>query len=220
MKIETWKLDRIRPYANNPRLNDDAVDAVAASERGDEAWVSIPDYEGLYEVSSHGRVRRSSRSRMSPAGHILKPRLTWDGYLAYSLCKHRRYWHVKAHRLVALAFFGPPPFPKAHVAHCDGNRLNNHVGNLRWATGRENEADKKRHGTARGAPPGEMHPQARLTSARVAEMRRLAASGMPITAIAAHVGIAKLTAYDAIVGITWRTLTEPPPLPRRRRIES
>ncbi|MCR4411290.1 MAG: ParB N-terminal domain-containing protein, partial [Thermoguttaceae bacterium] len=33
MKIETWKLDRIRPYANNPRLNDDAVDAVAASIR-------------------------------------------------------------------------------------------------------------------------------------------------------------------------------------------
>ncbi|MFN7795159.1 MAG: hypothetical protein ACK5Q3_06290, partial [Planctomycetota bacterium] len=27
MKIELWSLDRIRPYPNNPRINDDAVDA-------------------------------------------------------------------------------------------------------------------------------------------------------------------------------------------------
>ena len=33
MKIEQWSLSRIKPYENNPRLNDDAVDAVAASLR-------------------------------------------------------------------------------------------------------------------------------------------------------------------------------------------
>src|SRR5918997_873869 len=33
MKIEQWPLSRIKPYENNPRLNDDAVDAVAASIR-------------------------------------------------------------------------------------------------------------------------------------------------------------------------------------------
>lgn len=33
MKIEAWTLDRVRPYENNPRLNDDAVDAVATSIR-------------------------------------------------------------------------------------------------------------------------------------------------------------------------------------------
>ncbi len=33
MKIEQWPLARIKPYENNPRLNDDAVDAVAASLR-------------------------------------------------------------------------------------------------------------------------------------------------------------------------------------------
>src|SRR4051794_17511465 len=31
MKIEMWPIDRVRPYENNPRLNDDAVAAVAAS---------------------------------------------------------------------------------------------------------------------------------------------------------------------------------------------
>lgn len=33
MKIESWPIARVQPYPNNPRLNDDAVDAVAASLR-------------------------------------------------------------------------------------------------------------------------------------------------------------------------------------------
>src|SRR5918995_7078766 len=33
MKIEQWKLSDVKPYENNPRINDDAVDAVAASIR-------------------------------------------------------------------------------------------------------------------------------------------------------------------------------------------
>lgn len=33
MKIERWKLDRVKPYEKNPRINDAAVDAVAESIR-------------------------------------------------------------------------------------------------------------------------------------------------------------------------------------------
>ena len=33
MKIEMWPIDRVKPYESNPRDNDDAVDAVAASIR-------------------------------------------------------------------------------------------------------------------------------------------------------------------------------------------
>src|SRR5262245_3902652 len=33
MQIEMWEISRVRPYENNPRLNDDAVGAVAASLR-------------------------------------------------------------------------------------------------------------------------------------------------------------------------------------------
>ena len=33
MKIELWKTSAVKPYPNNPRLNDDAVDAVVASIR-------------------------------------------------------------------------------------------------------------------------------------------------------------------------------------------
>src|SRR5262245_5976660 len=33
MKVELWLISRVKPYDKNPRLNDDAVDAVAASIR-------------------------------------------------------------------------------------------------------------------------------------------------------------------------------------------
>ncbi len=216
MKVEHRKLSEIKPYPGNPRQND-AAETVTVSPWMDEQWAPVPGYEGLYDVSSYGRVRRSSKSRMAPAGHLLKPRITWDGYLKYGLSKHCRYWHVKAHRLVALAFLEPPPFPGAHVAHFDGNKRNNHVSNLRWATPKENEDDKRRHGRVRGAPPGESHPQAKLTEDLVKEMRHLAASGLRFKEIAGRLGVAPLTAYDAIFGITWKTVKEPPPVPRRRR---
>jgi hypothetical protein len=209
MQIELRDINSITPYEKNPRLNDDAVD---------EIWRAVPGYEGLYEVSSRGRVRRSNHSRAAPAGYVLKPRTTRDGYLVYYLSKHSRYWYARAHRLVALAFLGPPPFPKAHVAHSDGNRRNNQLCNLRWVTGKQNEADKKLHGTDRGAAPGEGHHMARLTKEQVSEMRRLAASGMPFKTVAAQMGIPKVTAYDAIVGTTWKSITEPPPVGRSRRI--
>ncbi|AXV72811.1 hypothetical protein CJO75_01120 [Ralstonia solanacearum] len=53
------------------------------------------------------------------------------------------------HRLVALTFLGPPPSRQHEVAHNDGNRANNIVTNLRWATHAENVADTFRHGTAK-----------------------------------------------------------------------
>lgn len=216
METEITTIDSVIPDGNLERH----VPIVAKVDNHREDWAPIPGYEGLYEVSSYGRVRRSSDSRMAPAGYLLKPRVTRHGYLRYNLSKHRRYWHVTAHRLVAIAFIGPPPFPRAHVAHFDGDKMNNHVSNLRWASHAENQADKKRHGRVRGAPPGEQHPMAKLTTDVVTEMRRLSSSGMSFKAVAKQFSVAYLTAYDAIVGNTWKTVDEPATLPRRKRIAS
>jgi hypothetical protein len=218
MLVEDRPIESIRPYPNNPRDNDAGVDAVAASLRGfDEEWRSVPGYEGLYEVSNLGRLRRASASRMAPAGYILKQPLTWDGYPKCALWKRQRCWHTKTHRVVALAFLGSPPFPNAHVAHYDGDKTNNRLPNLRWATCAENEADKRRHGRTRAAQPGERHHMAKLTDELVRAMRRAAAGGRSFTAVADEFGVPRVTAYSAIVGNTWQTVTDPPPVPRRRR---
>ena len=201
------------PYDQNPRINDNAVDAVAASHV--EKWMPVPSFKDIYEVSTTGQVRRSSPSRTHPPGFILKPQSTHDGYVKYSLRKDGRYFHRTGHRLVALAFLGSPPFPNAQVAHNDGNRQNNCLSNLRWATPSENEADKKRHGTDRGAYPGERHHNAKLNASLVARMRRDVIAGMTKSHVARKYGVPNLTAYDAIVGKTWKTVTDPKPLNTR-----
>ncbi len=37
LQIEMWTLDRIRPYENNPRNNDDAVDALLLRSRSTDS---------------------------------------------------------------------------------------------------------------------------------------------------------------------------------------
>lgn len=95
---------------------------------------------GLYDVSDLGRVRRHQ-------GHELK----LDGSTAYGhlkirlLCNRVRKSHY-VHRLVMAAFVGPCPEGK-EVAHYNGIAWDNRLSNLRYATPKENHADKHRHGT-------------------------------------------------------------------------
>jgi hypothetical protein len=102
-----------------------------------EEWRDIPGIEG-YEVSSLGRVRTKPK--------ILKPYLNpSNGYLTIRL--GRRQFNGPIHRLVCLAFHGPPPQERMDVAHGDGRKLNNRAENLRWATRAENFKDAVAHGT-------------------------------------------------------------------------
>lgn len=61
MKIELWKITDVTPYPGNPRLNDDAVDAVAASLRefGFRQPIVV-DCEGVIVAATPATRRRSS----------------------------------------------------------------------------------------------------------------------------------------------------------------
>ena len=58
------------------------------------------------------------------------------------------------HKLVAFLFIGARPSAMHEVRHLDGDRTNNNVTNLAWGTRKENAADRKSHGTDRGAENG------------------------------------------------------------------
>ena len=100
-----------------------------------ELWAAVPGYEGLYEVSTEGRVRGAKRSGCT--GKPLKGRVDHGGYHVVTLTRACVSKHVRTHRLVALAFI-PNPEGKRTVNHIDGDKLNNCVDNLEWATHSEN----------------------------------------------------------------------------------
>lgn len=101
--------------------------------RDDEIWKDIPGYEGIYQVSTKGRVR----SFWKKEPHILKQTLTTTGYKKVELYKDKKRKTYKVHRLVALAFILNSE-NKPNINHKDGNPLNNTVENLEWCTQKEN----------------------------------------------------------------------------------
>ena len=111
----------------------------------EEIWKDIEGYEGLYQVSSEGRIKSLSRLTSNGrkiADRILTPYKNRDGYLQLKLYKDGKYINHKIHRLVANAFI-PNPENKPEVNHIDENKENNNVSNLEWVTRKENA----NHGT-------------------------------------------------------------------------
>lgn len=106
-----------------------------------EEWRAVPGYEH-YAVSTLGRVR-------SPRC-VLSPWRVGMGYRQVSLCRDARRKGFTIHRLVLLAFVGPPAEGQV-CRHLDGNPANNVLTNLAWGSLSENVMDQVRHGTHRGA---------------------------------------------------------------------
>lgn len=105
-----------------------------------EEWKSIPGYEGLYEVSSYGRVRSLEISYVRKDGRmyhkpeiILSPKNNGKGYFTVCLYKNKTHKYYLIHRLVALTFI-PNPDNLPCVNHKDEDKTNNRVDNLEWCT--------------------------------------------------------------------------------------
>jgi hypothetical protein len=75
-------------------------------------------------------------------GKILEVNISNKGYFSVCLYKNKKCKKLLIHRLVAIAFIENPD-DKIDVDHIDGNRKNNNVMNLRWATRSENNMNQK-----------------------------------------------------------------------------
>lgn len=112
-----------------------------------EQWIPLQGYEGKYEVSNYGRVRRlwsptTTRNRpIKSYGKIFEPHNANNGYMRTAYGMQREY----THRLVARHFV-PNPNNLPEVNHIDGNKRNNYYLNLEWCT----RLDNCRHASATG----------------------------------------------------------------------
>lgn len=123
-----------------------------------EEWRDIPGYEGLYQVSSLGRIKTTAhwQTYVNGGKHFYKERIRVPGvgptgYLSISLGSKGR--EAGVHRFVAEAFI-PKVLGKNDVNHIDGDKSNNRVENLEWVDRGENmrhcrEVLKKETGKAK-----------------------------------------------------------------------
>lgn len=136
-----------------------------------ERWRPVVGWEGLYEVSSEGRVRRG--------GRVMRGSVTHRGYRRVCLSGPVGRAYRPVHQLVLEAFSGPRP-EGCEASHVDGCKLNNRSDNLVWETSKENHARRPGHGTGGF---GEDNSFARLTARDVLEIRSRRKDGESFTSI-------------------------------------
>jgi hypothetical protein len=110
---------------------------------GVEEWLPVTDWEGIYEISCLGNLRRIARRsdarKPGPApNRILSPKINKHGYPRANLVwQNKAHWY-SVHTLVAQAFLGPEE-PHMTVNHKNGIKADNRALNLEWA-------DRRRQG--------------------------------------------------------------------------
>ena len=109
-------------------------------------------YEGLYKISTNGDILKQN-------GNVVLTHTSKNGYLIANLTKNKKVKTEYVHRLVALTFIQNELQLKT-VNHIDGNKLNNEISNLEWATHSENTKHAFRTGLQNNRHPKPNHRKA------------------------------------------------------------
>ena len=113
-----------------------------------EVWKDIPDYEGLYQVSNFGRVKRlKGRVRYGNGFRTVREKIIGGNkkYRQCGLSKNNIRTHYFSHVLVAMIFMGYTKTKGMVVDHIDNNPRNNHISNLQIITSRENSSKDRKN---------------------------------------------------------------------------
>lgn len=110
-----------------------------------EKWSPAIGFEGVYSVSTCGRVRRDAPQHGTTTGRILRPAVSKRRYLIVRLSVENVQTTRYVHDLVAQTFLGPKALGIV-VRHINGDELDNRIENLTYGTQSDNVADMVAHG--------------------------------------------------------------------------
>lgn len=154
-----------------------------------EIWKDVPDYEGIYQVSNFGRLKKLYREWMTGAGNRQKRhsdekivpshfsgQKNKGGYNHHWFIKNGIAKDIKIARLVGLLFVQNPE-NKPFINHIDGNKRNDHYLNLEWTTHAENDQHAYDIGLRVGMR-GSRNGASKLSESDVLGIRKLYNSGL------------------------------------------
>ena len=170
----------------------------------EEQWLPVISYEGWYDISDLGRVRRMRSGGGSFAGKILKPSVDNRGYLNIDLYKNGKNKICAVHRLVTEAFIRP--YKKGfETNHIDGDKTNNRLDNLEIVTSSQN----KKHAFKIGlmSARGERNSQSKLTENDVRAIIKMLPECSQ-TSIGKKFGVAPQTINNIVKGRSWAYIKE------------
>ena len=177
-----------------------------------ERWLPVPGWEGVYEVSDLGRIKRVAAHRTTRwvVGRIAKGTSHRQGYVSAVLTLRGRAQTTFVHRLVMAAFVGPCPAGHS-VNHINGVKTDNRLANLEYLT----PSGQMHHAVRTGLvvrPTGADHPNCVWPDEDVADWRRRYMRGESTGEIAAAVGASKTGVHEAVSGRKRRAVTDVPPV--------
>jgi hypothetical protein len=138
-----------------------------------EIYKDIKGYEGWYQISNLGNVKRIMPGVRTYVGRIMKSSIDANGYYSVQLFRGKPDTR-EIHRLVGQAFI-PNSENKAEINHINGVKTDNQIKNLEWVTRPQNMQHAFKTGLKTNE--GEHNPKAKLSEANVLDIRNKYATG-------------------------------------------
>lgn len=177
-----------------------------------EVWEDVLGWNGLYQVSSFGRVKSLERTVARSNGRsqlvnerILKPSTQFLGYQIVCLIRNGKPTSHYVHRLVATAFL-PTKNGCTQVNHKDFNPRNNSLSNLEWCSPKQNISHTRKSGRSVDVR-GEKCGTHILSEDQVKEIRRkYVPYKIGYAKLSKEYGVAHTTIRAIISRQTWKHL--------------
>lgn len=183
-----------------------------------ETWRNIPGTDGAYRISNKGRIlsmffnNRVVKNKPRSKPLLLKLGKSPKGYLGACIRINGRRKTWKVHTLV-LETFGMKRPPGKQCAHLNGIPSDNRFINLKWASPKENQEHRRKHGTYLF---GETATPSKLSERSVREIISLYGKGINSYArLAKRYGVSKNSIKAIIYGQTWMHIKRPKIKPKQ-----